>query len=125
MEQAIETEAAAEAAQVQSPGCARCGKTLRPGWVFVFKINAAPTGHGFRAQPAEVSKCTLCALRHAPMLRRSLTVAVVVGTALTLLNQGDTILAANWKNALYWKIPLTYCVPFLVATYGALGNSRR
>ena len=58
------------------------------------------------------------------MLRRSLMVAVVVGTILTLLNQGDTILAGNWKTALYWKIPLTYCVPFCVATFGALTNSR-
>ena len=59
------------------------------------------------------------------MLRRSLMVSLVVGTALTLLNQGDTLLAGRWNNALYWKIPLTYCVPFLVATYGALTNSRK
>ena len=26
---------------------------------------------------------------------------------------------------LWWKIPLTYCVPFCVATYGALANARR
>jgi hypothetical protein len=59
------------------------------------------------------------------MLRRSLTVALVVGTVLTFLNQGDTIFAGNWKTQLYWKVPLTYCVPFLVATFGALSNTRR
>lgn len=63
-------------------------------------------------------------MRHWPMLRRSLIASVVVGTALTALNQGDTILAGQLTNALAWKIPLTYCVPFLVATYGALSNSR-
>ena len=52
-------------------------------------------------------------------------VAVVVGTILTFLNQGDTLISGEWNNALYWKIPLTYCVPFLVATYGALAAARR
>tara|TARA_B100000315_G_scaffold252792_1_gene290311 strand:+ start:867 stop:1025 length:159 start_codon:yes stop_codon:yes gene_type:complete len=52
-------------------------------------------------------------------------VALVVGTILTLLNQGDIIMAGQWESALYWKIPLTYCVPFCVATFGALANGRR
>ena len=30
---------------------------------------------------------------------------------------------ASLRN-LAWRIPLTYCVPFLVATFGALGNAR-
>ncbi len=59
------------------------------------------------------------------MLRRSLAAAVVVGTVLTALNQGDNLLSGRWDAALYWKIPLTYCVPFIVATYGALTNSRQ
>ncbi len=59
------------------------------------------------------------------MVRRSLLVATVVGTILTLLNQGDTLVSGEWRNDLYWKIPLTYCVPFLVATFGALTNIRR
>ena len=56
---------------------------------------------------------------------RSMIASLVVGTALTLLNQGDILFAGRWNSALYWKIPLTYCVPFLVATYGALANSRK
>jgi len=52
-------------------------------------------------------------------------VALVVGSILTLLNQGDILFAGNWVGAMYWKIPLTYCVPFCVATYGALSNGRR
>ena len=63
-------------------------------------------------------------MRHWPMLRRSLVASLVVGTALTALNQGDAILSGQIAGALAWKIPLTYCVPFLVATYGALSNSR-
>ena len=72
-----------------------------------------------------VVKCYRCAILHRPMLRRSLIVAAVVGSLLTLLNQGDILFAGNWDGALYWKVPLTYCVPFCVATYGALSNARR
>lgn len=56
-----------------------------------------------------------------PVLLRSLRASVVVGSLLTLLNQGDYLLSGNLPPALWWKIPLTYVVPFLVATYGALG----
>ena len=62
---------------------------------------------------------------HRPMLKRSMIAALVVGTVLTVLNQGDTLISGQWNNALYWKIPLTYCVPFIVASYGALTNSRK
>ena len=85
-------------------------------------------GSSYTFRPARgsdvITKCLRCALRHWPMLRRSLVASVVVGTALTALNQGDAILSGQLAGALAWKIPLTYCVPFVVATYGALSNSR-
>ncbi len=100
--------------------CVRCGAEIR-----------AKRGFGFKSQPdgtsedaAPIVKCFTCALRHGPLLRRSIIAALVVGTILTLLNQGDVLVSGSWNNALYWKIPLTYCVPFTVATYGALSNSR-
>lgn len=52
-----------------------------------------------------------------PVLRRSLGVSLIVGTALNLINQGDTIFAGSMP--VIWKIVLTYLVPFFVATYGA------
>lgn len=63
--------------------------------------------------------------RHASMLRRSFFTALVVGTLLTLINQGSTLAQGNFSARLYWTIPVTYCVPFLVATWGALGNARQ
>ena len=69
--------------------------------------------------------CLRCALRHGPLLRRSLGVAIVVGTVLTAINQGGTILAGAWTPALAWKIPLTYMVPFMVAMWGALSSLRQ
>lgn len=105
--------------------CQRCGNQLRGRWSFSFKLPATyPEGAG-PLLPPTANKCLGCSLLHLPMLKRSAIAAVVVGTILTALNQGDLLLSGQWANALYWKIPLTYCVPFLVATYGALMNSRR
>ncbi len=50
--------------------------------------------------------------------------AIVVGTALTAINQGTLLLDGQFPPDLLWKVPLTYCVPFCVATWGALSNSR-
>jgi hypothetical protein len=58
------------------------------------------------------------------LLRRSFLTALVVGSVLTSINQGNIIIAGDFPTTLYWKVPLTYCVPFCVATWGALINSR-
>jgi hypothetical protein len=50
--------------------------------------------------------------------RRSLTAALLVGTVLNLINQGDTLLVMASINWL--KLILTYCVPYAVCTYGAV-----
>jgi hypothetical protein len=50
--------------------------------------------------------------------RRSLYVALVVGTLLNLINQGDAFLGMTSINWL--KLVLTYCVPYAVCTYGAV-----
>jgi hypothetical protein len=93
--------------------CAACGTPLAGRGAFQFQV---PGG-------ARVT-CPRCALGHRPMLRRSLGVAAVVGTLLLAINQGDVLLRGEWPAALWWKVPLTYLVPFLVATWGALVNGR-
>ena len=105
--------------------CASCGKALHAGRAFVFRSKPASGETGIMNPAAELAKCLLCALRHLPLLKRSAIAALVVGTVLTALNQGDNLLAGEWSSALYWKIPLTYCVPFLVSTYGALITNRK
>jgi hypothetical protein len=92
--------------------CGACGRA-RARLLFLFR-----TGAG------SVRKCGRCALRHPPLLKRSLGIAGIVGTVLLAINQGDVLLSARWPAALFWKVPLTYLVPFLVATWGALLNSR-
>ena len=54
--------------------------------------------------------------------RRSLAVAIVVGTALNLINQGPEMFAGDWPVT--WKLALTYLVPFLVASYGSYAAFR-
>jgi hypothetical protein len=50
--------------------------------------------------------------------KRSFTVALIVGTILNLINQGDAVLGAANLNVT--KLLLTYVVPYCVATYGAV-----
>jgi len=52
------------------------------------------------------------------IMRRSAIVAAIVGTILTGINQGDLILGGAMP--VWWKMALTYCVPYCVATYGAV-----
>ena len=61
-------------------------------------------------------KSHLVTVLSGAIVRRSLIVALVVGTILNIINQGDLLLVGefNWVKA-----ALTYCVPFCVATYGA------
>jgi hypothetical protein len=89
--------------------CARCGRAL-----------GVSTSFRFPSATGDIAKCRACSLRHRPMLGRSLRVALVVGTVLTIINQGDSLLLRPWTEALLWKIPLTFMVPFCVATWGAL-----
>ncbi len=50
--------------------------------------------------------------------KRSLGVAVIVGTILNLINQGDALVGGAELD--FAKIMLTYAVPYCVATYGAV-----
>jgi len=50
--------------------------------------------------------------------KRSFYVAIVVGTVLNLINQGDALFGNSPIN--WTKIVLTYFVPYAVATYGAI-----
>ena len=54
------------------------------------------------------------------VLKRCLKVSVIVGTILVAVNQGDAILGGASGSQLYWKIPLTYIVPFMVSTYATV-----
>ncbi len=77
-----------------------------------------------RAREEKVARCLRCALTYRPLMVRSLTIALIVGTILTAINQGNIILGGDFPAVLAWKIPLTYAVPYCVATCGAILNAR-
>lgn len=54
------------------------------------------------------------------IVRRSLRIAMVVGTILVAINYGDRIVAGTLSRVDFIKIGLTYCVPYCVATYAAV-----
>lgn len=55
------------------------------------------------------------------VVRRATRVALVVGTLLVMINHGDHLLAGELTVVDAVKIALTYCVPYCVATYAAVG----
>ncbi len=57
-----------------------------------------------------------------PILKRSLVVALVVGTILNAINQGPEIVSG--QPVVIWKLAMTFCVPFCVASYGAYSALR-
>ncbi len=57
-----------------------------------------------------------------PSVRRSLVVALVIGTVLNGINQGPEILSGHWP--VWWKLVLTCFVPFAVASYGSYAAFR-
>ena len=89
--------------------CVRCHRRVASGAAFV--------AGGQR-------RCLWCALVYAPMLRRSLYTGLVVGTILTAINHGVALADGRFAASMLWQIPLTYAVPFCVATWGGLSNSR-
>jgi hypothetical protein len=53
-------------------------------------------------------------------LRRTLTIAAVVGTVLTAINQADVIARGDATAATVVKAALNYVVPFIVSNLGLL-----
>jgi hypothetical protein len=47
-------------------------------------------------------------------------VAIIVGTILVLINHSDALLAGNVSTERAVRMALTYLVPYLVSTYGAV-----
>src|SRR5919106_3846366 len=57
-------------------------------------------------------------------LRRTLTIAVVVGTVLTAINQADVIARGDATATTLVKAVLNYVVPFIVSNLGLLVGTR-
>ncbi|MDQ3834810.1 MAG: nitrate/nitrite transporter NrtS [Actinomycetota bacterium] len=64
--------------------------------------------------------CLTCAILYRPVLRCAIYIALLVGTILTIINQGDVLLTGAIAPLVLVKILLTYTVPYSVSTFSAL-----
>jgi hypothetical protein len=85
-----------------------------------------PSGETMRTDVFSLVRLKLLAChrqaRRGGIYPRSLQVALVVGTFLNLVNQPEAFLGRAPLNLM--PALLTYAVPFLVATYGAVAARR-
>jgi hypothetical protein len=61
---------------------------------------------------------------HRPHLRKTMTIALVVGTILFCINQLDVVLRGDATPVIWVKVAVTYVVPFCVSNAGVLVASR-
>jgi hypothetical protein len=59
---------------------------------------------------------------YRPHLRRTTAIAALVGTWLTVVNQGDALIAGTVSALLVGKTLLNYLTPFIVANLGLLSG---
>lgn len=72
--------------------------------------------------------CPQCGRAGQPLralVRRSAITSAVVGSALLAINQGDALFSGRFPPSLWWRVPLTYLVPFMVSLHAASLASRR
>jgi len=89
--------------------------------------------HGCAGEPAyrfasdtndKLMRCRRHAVTYRPVCGRAIAVALVVGTILVVINQGDVLVGGHLTALVAAKIVLTYLVPFSVSTYSALEANR-
>src|SRR5690242_19977119 len=83
-----------------------------------------PLRFQFGAQDGAPVRCVWHGIVYPRLFITAVATAAVVGTILTSINQGNVILSGRFPHELFWKIPLTYSVPYCVSTFSALRISR-
>jgi hypothetical protein len=61
-------------------------------------------------------------VRRPHVLRRTVVIALTVGTILTAVNLGDVIAAGSFDAQVRLKIAMNYVVPFVVSNLGAMSS---
>jgi hypothetical protein len=59
-----------------------------------------------------------------PTLRKTIKIALVVGTLLSLINQGSVIFGGHATVVTWLRVGLNYLVPFCVSSLGYLSATR-
>jgi hypothetical protein len=69
-------------------------------------------------------RAALATCRQPSNLRRTLTIAAVVGCILSIINEGDVIVHGDATGATIVKVCLNFVVPFIVSNLGVLTGNR-
>jgi len=64
-------------------------------------------------------------VRRPAHLRKTVTIALLVGVVLFTINQLDVVLSGRATALVWFKVGLTFVVPFCVSNYGILVATRR
>jgi glycine cleavage system aminomethyltransferase T len=92
-------------------------------------IDSTPDGtvRAVTASPPtwRTARDALGVVTYGPHLRRTIAIALVVGTVLFAINQLDVVLRGDATKVVWIKSAITYLVPFGVSNFGVLVASRR
>ena len=77
-----------------------------------------------RRPARERIRASLAYCAQARHLRRTITIALIVGTLLTLVNQGGVIAGGDATAATWVRTGLNYLIPFVVSNAGLLSARR-
>jgi hypothetical protein len=80
-------------------------------------VDAHPTWSTWREIPRVVL--------YRSHLRKTVRIALIVGTVLFCINQLDVVLSGHATAVVWAKAALTYCVPFVVSNVGVLIGAQR
>jgi hypothetical protein len=69
-------------------------------------------------------RAVLATCRHASNLRRTLTIAFLVGCIPSIINRGNVIAHGDATGATALKVCLNFVVPFVVSNFGAITGDR-
>lgn len=61
-------------------------------------------------------------LQHPTVVKRAVVVALIVGTLLNFINQGGNMLSGS---VVWWKLLLTYLVPYCVSSYSSASEKAK
>lgn len=74
--------------------------------------------------PTRGWRVAITTCREPANLRKTLRIALVVGSVLTLINQGDVLVRGEATVLTGVKIGLNFVVPFIVSNLGVLAGDR-
>lgn len=97
--------------QVKSIECSQC------------KCVIGPEDKRFKMGTGGFIKCFSCAAFDSALIKRAAVMSMIVGTILTLINQGTLLFAGQLRSAMIWQIPLTYATPFVVSWTSVMNSS--